>query len=160
MHVLTRIQLESAFSLIFPADQSAWGKNFAHLDAARSWLTKNTTTPLPDYLTEENKQTWIEAYSKKNSFLTSLSHYKGLLRGLQRPDEADISDEDKLLHIPVLGVAGLKDLVTRPETVELQIKPYARAGYEIKELNTGHWMVFEDPEGLSSILLDFFAKEA
>ena len=149
------IQLESAFSLVYPRNISAWPENLSNLGAARSWFEANKTTPLPDYITKDHKAEWMSAFGQKNAFATSIVYYQALMQGVQSKDEKALTKEDTMLHVPVLGVGGLKDLVARADEVRGSIKPFAKAGYTIRNLNAGHWLMFEDPQGLNEILLDF-----
>ncbi|KAF4465983.1 epoxide hydrolase 2 [Fusarium albosuccineum] len=132
-------RLESTFSLVYHRNASAWGEDFANIGAARAWLTANTTTPRAEFITDEIKETW------------------SLLRGTQADDEADVTDEGKMLHMAVLSIGGLKDLVARADQIHETFKPWTADSHTIRDVDTGHWMLFEDPEGVSAILLDFVA---
>ncbi|KAF9777141.1 hypothetical protein IL306_004596, partial [Fusarium sp. DS 682] len=156
--VLTESQLESFFSLGFPVDNSKWPENLAGLGAARAWLTNNTTTDLPKYLTDEDKKTWIAAYRKPNATEASMNYYKALLRGVQAKDDEVLTDEDRMLKVPVLAIGGSQDLVTRAEQMEMTTKPFAKAGYTERVVNAGHWMMYEDREGVSAALLEFLKE--
>jgi len=85
----------------------------------------------------------------------SLNYYKALLRGIQAADEATLTDENRTLKVPVLAVGGLQDPVARPDQVAPAIEHYAAAGYQLEILDTGHWMMLEQKENVSRILIDF-----
>jgi soluble epoxide hydrolase / lipid-phosphate phosphatase len=144
--------------MLFPTNISTWDRDFANLGAARSWLNANKTTPPPAYLTEKDIDVWMTAFSQPNATETSLNYYKTVMYGIQAADEEDLTDEDRTLTVPVLAVGGTKDLVTRVEELEGQLKPWAPNGFTIRTLETSHWMMWEDPVGLSSILLEFAAE--
>ncbi|KAF4991445.1 hypothetical protein FDECE_14040 [Fusarium decemcellulare] len=150
-------RLESTFSLVHHRNASAWAENFANIGAARAWLTANTTTPRAEFITDEIKETWMAAFGRKDAFAASLNCYQSLLRGTQADDEADVTDEGKMLHMPVLSIGGLKDLVARADQIHETFKPWTAGSHTIRDVDTGHWMLFEDPEGVSAILLDFVA---
>ena len=150
------MQIESAFSLIFPKNSSSWGEDFAHIGAARAWLNANQTTLPPDYITDELKKQWIRSFGRKDAFKASLNCYRSLLRGVQAVDEASVNEEDLYIHVPVLSVGGLQDMVARADQLHQQFEPWASAGHTIKNLDTGHWMLFQDSEGVTKLLQDFF----
>ncbi|KAJ4253801.1 hypothetical protein NW762_010196 [Fusarium torreyae] len=150
--------LESFFSLAFPVDNSKWAGNLAGLGTARAWLTNNIITPLPRYLTAEEKKTWMAAYSRDNATEASMNYYKALLRGVQAKDEEVLTDEDRILKVPVLAIGGSQDLVTRSDQLGMMTKPFTAAGYTEKMVDAGHWMMYEDREGVSSALLEFIKE--
>ncbi|KAF4960055.1 hypothetical protein FSARC_10550 [Fusarium sarcochroum] len=155
---LAASNLESFFSLAFPVDNFKWAENLAGLGTARAWLNNNTITSLPKYLTEQDKKTWLDAYSKDNATESSMNYYKALLRGVQAKDEEILTDEDRTLKVPVLAIGGSQDLVTRADQLGMMTKPFAAAGYTEKTVDAGHWMMYEDREGVSSALLEFLEE--
>ncbi|CAG7557388.1 unnamed protein product [Fusarium equiseti] len=150
--------LESFFHLVFPTENLKWTENLGALGAARAWLNNNTITPLPNYMTEEDKSTWMAEFSKPNATETSMNYYKALLRGVNAKDEENLTNEDRTLHVPVLTVGGSEDVVARPENMGLGTEPFAAAGWTHKVVNAGHWMMYEDREGLRDALLEFLEQ--
>ena len=100
----------------------------------------------------------MSAYSKPGAVEASMNYYKALLRGIQADDEKDLTDDDRTLRVPVLTIGGTQDVVTRADQIAMQTEPWAAAGYAEETVDAGHWMMYEDPEGVNSILLDFFAE--
>jgi soluble epoxide hydrolase/lipid-phosphate phosphatase len=145
--------------LFFPANNTVWKQHFAPVGAARAWLNSNTTTPLPSYVSEEDKAAWVRRYSQPGAMAASLNYYKALLRGIQEADEAALTDEDRKLKVPVLAVGGLQDPIVTPNRVSTAIEHYAAAGYQVEMLDTGHWMMLEQKENVSRILIDFVRGE-
>jgi soluble epoxide hydrolase/lipid-phosphate phosphatase len=72
-------QVESAHSLFFPRDPSAWATNFAHIGAARTWLEANTIEDCAEFVTKEDKESWMEAFSRRDAFASALLCYQSLL---------------------------------------------------------------------------------
>ncbi|KAF4435837.1 hypothetical protein F53441_13414 [Fusarium austroafricanum] len=155
---LAASHLESLFSLAFPVDNSKWAEDLAGLGTARAWLTNDTTTELPKYLTEEAKNAWMAAYSKPNATEASMNYYKAILRGVQAKNEEALTDEDRTLRVPVLAIGGSQDLVTLADQIGMVTKPFAASGYTEKIVDAGHWMTYEDREGVKTALLDFLQK--
>jgi pimeloyl-ACP methyl ester carboxylesterase len=100
----------------------------------------------------------MTAFSQPNATEASINYYKSLMYGVQAVDEENFTDEDRMLTVPVLAVGGTEDLVTRLDQLEGQLKPWTPNGFTLRTLETSHWMMWEDPEGLSSILLEFAAE--
>ncbi|KAM0231228.1 hypothetical protein ACHAPO_008606 [Fusarium lateritium] len=155
---LAASHIESFFSLVFPTDNLKWIDNIGALGSARAWLNNNTTTPLPSYMTEEDRTAWIEAFSKPNATTGSMNYYKALLRGVNDEDEAILTDENRTLRVPVLTIGGAQDLITRPEHQRMTTESFSAAGYTDKILDAGHWMIYEDREGVKNALLEFIKE--
>ncbi|KAI0550750.1 alpha/beta-hydrolase [Xylaria curta] len=147
--------LESFFHLLYPADSSRWGTDFAQISAARAWLAANKTTELPSWLSTEDKATFLRTYSQPDATVSSLNYYKALLRGVQVAGEASLTDEDRKLKVPVLGIAGADDGVTLPDVLIGGTEPWAVAGFEVRTVQAGHWVMLEKPDEISQILIDF-----
>ncbi|KAF4961889.1 hypothetical protein FSARC_9995 [Fusarium sarcochroum] len=155
---LVAANLESFFHLVFPTDISAWAKNLAQLGAARAWLSSNTTTSLPRYVDEDFKRIWLASFSREGAVQASMNYYKSAMRGLQEADEEALTGSNRTLHVPVLAIGGAKDLVGRADQIRKQTEPWAAKGYTERTLETGHWIMHEDRQGLSSILLEFLIQ--
>jgi soluble epoxide hydrolase/lipid-phosphate phosphatase len=152
---LAASHLESFFHLVFPTENLKWIDNLGALGSARTWLNNNTTTPLPKYMTEEDKATWLTEFSKPNATATSMNYYKGLLRGINAEDEDALTDEDRTLRVPVLALGGTQDTIAAPEFQHMGTEPFAAAGYTRKTVDAGHWMMYEDRDGVKNALLEF-----
>ncbi|KAI0444582.1 alpha/beta-hydrolase [Xylaria telfairii] len=147
--------LESYFHLIYHTDSSLWGTDFAQITAARAWLAANKTTELPSWLSTEDKATFLRTYSEPDTVVGSLNYYKALMRGVQAAGEASLTDDDRTLKVPVLGIVGADDVVTLPDAVAGGTEPWAAAGYEERVVQAGHWLMLEKPDEVSQILIDF-----
>ncbi|KAL4727934.1 hypothetical protein ACLX1H_004633 [Fusarium chlamydosporum] len=86
-----------------------------------------------------------------------MNYYKALLRGVNAWDEENLTDEDRILRVPVLTLGGTQDVIARPEMQGPITEPFAAAGYKHKTVEAGHWMMYEDREGLKNALLEFLA---
>lgn len=78
------------------------------------------------------------------------------MRGTQASDEDPLTDAERTLKVPVLGLCGAEDKVTRADQIGLGIKPYASKGYTEKVFEgAGHWIMLEKRKEVSSALLEF-----
>lgn len=140
-------------------NNTAWAQDIAALGSARAWLTANTTTPTPEWLTGEDKATWLEINSRADAAEAPLNYYKSLMRGTQQADELAVTEEQLALKVPVLSIGGAQDLVTRADQLRQTIEPFALKGYTEKVVEgAGHWLMLEQREEVSSILLEFVGK--
>ncbi|TGJ86007.1 hypothetical protein E0Z10_g2761 [Xylaria hypoxylon] len=147
--------LESYFHLLYHTNSSTWGADFAQITAARAWLAANKTTDLPSWLSTDDKDTWLRTYSQPDTVAATLNYYKGMMRGVQVESEASLTNEDRELKVPVLGLGGAEDSVTLSSAIIEVTKPWAKAGYEERIINSGHWMMLEKPDEINQILIDF-----
>lgn len=100
----------------------------------------------------------MSAYSQPGAVQASMNYYQSLMRGTQADDEAGLTDEDRTLRVPVLAIGGSEDTVTRADQIQAQFGQWAVAGYTERTVKAGHWMMYEDREGVSSALLEFLAE--
>ncbi|KAF7547084.1 hypothetical protein G7046_g9121 [Stylonectria norvegica] len=150
--------LESFFNLVFPVNSTLWRDNLAKVGGARAWLNHDNTTALPAWRTEADKAAWLKHYHAPGAISASLNTYRSLLRGVNAKDEATVTDTQRMLKVPVLGVGGTLDLVAQADWVSAQIEPYAKKGYTYKALESGHWVMLEKSEELNTILKEFAAR--
>lgn len=81
------------------------------------------------------------------------------MRGTQAPDEDSLTDADRTLKVPVLGICGADDMVTRADQIGGGCTPYASKGYTEKIFQgAGHWVMLEKRREFTSALLDFVAE--
>lgn len=81
------------------------------------------------------------------------------MRGVQAEDEAMLTDVDRTLKVPVLGVGCALDVIGRADQMRGGNEPWASKGYKEKVLQTGHWPMLEKSEELSSILIEFATRD-
>jgi soluble epoxide hydrolase / lipid-phosphate phosphatase len=131
-------------------------KSLAAINGTREWLTAGKTGPLPPWLSEEDKARWLQINSQENTIAASLNYYRSLMRGTQALDEEPLTDVERTLKVPVLGICGSEDRVTRADQIGGGIRPYASKGYTERVLEgAGHWVMLERRIEVSSALLDF-----
>lgn len=149
------VQIVSCWNLLFPVNTSVWRDHLASIDSARTWLNHNYTTDLPTWRNETDKTAWIRHYDKEGAFDASLNLYRAAMRGVQAVDGITLTEEEKLLKVPVLAVTGSQDMVARTEYMQPATKPWSSNGYTELSLDAGHWLMLEKASELSSILMDF-----
>lgn len=148
-------QVESFFSLAFPFQPSIWRDNLGMLGGARAWLTANTTTAMPSYMTEQTKQDWLQRFSSRDAITSSLNYYRSILQGVQVEDAAELVAEDLLIDAPVLTIVGGQDAITSPDQVEGLTRAWVRKSYSPEVVQGGHWPMLEQPAEVNALLTRF-----
>ncbi|KAI8949408.1 Alpha/Beta hydrolase protein [Xylaria longipes] len=151
--------LDSFFSLVWHANESAWEADFTNIGAARAWLASNKTTELPSWVTPEYKARWLRLYSQPNITASTLNYYRALLRGIHAADEEILKDENRMLRVPVLAVGSGKDQVATPDLQKASLDRWAVAGFEQPIIDSGHWIMQEKGDELNEILIEFIGRE-
>lgn len=78
------------------------------------------------------------------------------MRGFQSDDEDQLTDEQRSLKVPVLGICGGADMVTRADQIGRGITPYASKGYkEVVLEGAGHWIMLERHAEVTNTVLEF-----
>lgn len=150
------LQLESFFHLAYADDNALWITGLAAINGTREWLTSDKTCPLPPFLTERDKTRWLEINRRKGTIKGLLNYYRCLMRGIQAEDEDPLTDEQRTLKVPVLGICGGGDMVTRADQIGRGITPYASKGYkEVVLEGAGHWIMLERRAEVTNVLLEF-----
>ncbi|KAM0354950.1 hypothetical protein ACHAPU_000791 [Fusarium lateritium] len=152
--------LESFFHLAYADDSKLWVTGLAAINGTREWLTSGETCPLPSFLSEEDKSRWLEVNGRENTIKSLLNYYRSLMRGVQAEDEDQLKDQQRTLKVPVLGICGGEDMVTRADQIGSGIMPYASKGYtEVVLEGAGHWIMLERRAEVSRALLGFAREE-
>ncbi|KAI0478305.1 Alpha/Beta hydrolase protein [Xylaria cf. heliscus] len=151
--------LKSFFSLVWFDDESAWGTDFADIGAARAWLMENRTTDLPSWVTREYKARWLRLYSQPNITVSTLNYYQALLRGVHAAEEEILTDDDRMLRVPVLAVGSAKDQVATIDLQKASLEPWAVAGFDQTIVDAGHWIMQEKGDELNDILIEFIGRQ-
>ncbi|KAF4955429.1 hypothetical protein FGADI_4539 [Fusarium gaditjirri] len=153
--------LESFFHLAYADDNALWITGLAAINGTREWLTSDKTCPLPPFLTEKDKTRWLEINRRKDTINGLLNYYRSLMRGIQADDEDQLTDEQRMLKVPILGICGGGDMVTRADQIGRGITPYASKGYkEVVLEGAGHWVMLERRAEVTNALLEFVREDA
>jgi pimeloyl-ACP methyl ester carboxylesterase len=130
--------LDSFMDLIFANDTTLWKTNFVLLGKLRAWLTNKNRTNRASYFTE-NDYNFMREYLSEG-MQPKLNWYKTFIENNDWNDEKDL---DPVIKKPFLYLGGTKDPVTviAPDQGP---NPYIE-DLEIIPVNTGHWVMEEDP---------------
>ncbi|KAH7310772.1 Alpha/Beta hydrolase protein [Stachybotrys elegans] len=151
---IIRNHLDSFWHLAWPVNTSVWPVHMSQLGAARAWITADTITPEPAYMDAWYKEEWKAWMSLPNATESTLQFYRGNLIGVDAEDDAELTAEDWMLHVPVLTIGGLNDTTSRPEFMR-GTEDWSAAGYRHENLEGGHWLAHERTTEVNELLLGF-----
>ncbi|KUJ06698.1 putative epoxide hydrolase 2 [Mollisia scopiformis] len=150
---------ESFTSLVYPHDPELWKTHLGPRGAAKAWITANTITALPQWLSESEVTTHNQILAK-GGYVGPLNWYKATIRGLHAGEDALIPEDNKFVNVPALVILSDNDYVTRAE-VAMQLSPARLKNYTIKKLEgCGHWIQLEKRDEFSQMLVDFAEGQA
>lgn len=113
-------------------------------------------TELPDWLSAEDLDTYVETFSK-TGFRGGINYYRNLDRNWEITEDIAGNTIDQ----PVVFIAGEKDTVIGGATKPMLEAAMAKQVPGLKEVilipETGHWVQQEQAEKVNSIILDFLS---
>jgi len=148
---------DSFYSVVWPEKHETWIDHICPTGAAKAWLLADKRTPLPAYLTEEDKafQTKILL---KDGFNSALNWYKPSLNGLAMKDDELIVKDNYDVKQPVLFVACTKDFIGVPAMGYHTLSTHAK-NVTTKELDAGHWAPLSHPNEVNKELLAWIQQK-
>lgn len=152
------MQPASVFSLIYPKDPADWKVNFAPVKAAQEYVRSGRLDPLPSWYDLGEYTTRDRILSK--GYRGPLSWYKAAMRGVNLPDEEDVSEEDKVCAVPTLLVVSDLDYVTRADMQSQNTSKWVKQLRIETMRNCGHWIQLERPNELHELIQGFASEVA
>jgi len=143
--------IDSFIDIIFPNDTTLWKTNFILLGKLRDWLINKNRTNRASYLTDTDYAI-IRQYLSEG-MQPKLNWYKALIENNDWNDEKDL---DPVIKKPFLYLGGTKDPVSIIAAYQ-EPNPYIQ-DLEIIPLNTGHWVMEEDPHGVNECIHKWINK--
>jgi soluble epoxide hydrolase / lipid-phosphate phosphatase len=132
-----------------------WIEHLAPISAARAWIGEGRTMAQPAYFGEAHKAGFLADWGRAGSVAAGTTLYQGAMRGINAADDASVPEEHVVLNVPVISIGGTLDPVTLAVQMPFQIEPFAAAGYDNYTVEAGHWLMWEQADEVSSILIDF-----
>ncbi|KAF7979933.1 hypothetical protein HWV62_40354 [Athelia sp. TMB] len=148
---------DSFHSLIWPADLETWIEHMGPAGAAKAWILADKKTPLPSYLTEEDKAAQTAALLK-DGIQGGLNWYKPNFNGLAVKDVELIPVENYDIKQPVLFIACSKDSIGVPAMGYHTFATYAKS-LTTTELDAGHWAGLSHPDEVNRALLSWIQEK-
>jgi soluble epoxide hydrolase/lipid-phosphate phosphatase len=151
-----RFQPSSVFNLLYPADPEDWKRHFAPVGKGADYVSTGKVDPLPSWYNLSEYTTRDRILAAKG-YRGPLNWYKAGMRGINLPDEEELSEEDRHCKVPTLLAFSDQDYVTRADMQTQNSKKWVK-DYRIEVLNSGHWIQLEKPAELQK-LFEGFATE-
>ncbi|PNS17901.1 hypothetical protein CAC42_3860 [Sphaceloma murrayae] len=145
--------IDSLNSLLFSEEiPNHWQTNICPRGAAREWLTARRTGALPGWLKKSDLETRTKILVH-GGFTGPLNWYK------QAVDPANDEDAKSALvkgipDKPVLFIGDDRQAAMPAPMMEAMVKQ-ACGNVTCRSLNTSHWMMLEDPQGVNRTLEEF-----
>ena len=80
------VKLDSFISVLWPSDPTVWKTRVAPVGALKQTALEGWTAPTASYVSEEEKQHFIEVF-RKNGFAAPACYYKIMTNGMQAKDD-------------------------------------------------------------------------
>lgn len=93
----------------------------------------------------------------KKGYKGPLNWYKAGMRGVNIPDEAAVSEQDRYCKVPALLVVSNQDYVTRADMQSQNSQKWLKK-LRIETLHCGHWIQLERPAELQKLFEGFAAE--
>ncbi|KAA8565107.1 hypothetical protein MFRU_008g00880 [Monilinia fructicola] len=122
--------------------------------AAKAWITSNTPSPLPQWLSEAEARIHDEIF-RKGGFASPLNWYKAAVRNINEEDDAKIPEEHIVQSAPTLVIVSDAGYAT-PAEMAYHTSPNFLRNFGIKKFEgCGHWIQLERRDELSEALIKF-----
>ncbi|KAJ7913192.1 alpha/beta-hydrolase [Mycena leptocephala] len=146
--------IDSFISLLYPETIQLWKDNLCVDGGARAWIENNKQSPLPWYMTPEEKdhlrKSWL-----RNGISAPLCWYRAMIDQATYEDDAKISPEAAEIKQPLLFVAFTGDCVSLPIMGDTVHAKYAKGPATRKEIGGDHWGAESHAEEINKILLEW-----
>jgi pimeloyl-ACP methyl ester carboxylesterase len=98
---------------------------------------------------QEDKEKYLEAWAQPNALKTSVNYYRANIR---------YEEWSGIIHIPTLVIFGMKDNYIKPLVLD-GLSEYVNNLKIIKDAQSSHWIMHDNPELVVSSIREFL-KEA
>ncbi|KAF7982641.1 hypothetical protein HWV62_27077 [Athelia sp. TMB] len=148
---------DSFHSLVWPNEHETWIEHMRPNGAAKAWILADKKTPLPAYLTEEDKAAQTAALLK-DGIQGGLNWYKPSYSDLAAKDAELIPVENYDIKQPVLFIACNKDFIGVPAMGYHTLSTHAN-NLATTELDAGHWALLSHPTDVNRELLSWIQEK-
>ncbi|KAJ7914107.1 alpha/beta-hydrolase [Mycena leptocephala] len=146
--------IDSFISLVYPEKIQLWMEHLCVDGGARAYIENNTLSPLPSYMTPEEKEHLKKALLT-GGMTAPLCWYRAALEEVTAEDDGQISPAAAEVKQPLLFVTFTGDILVLPMMVDSIHAHYAKGPLTRKEIGGDHWGVESHAEELNGILLEW-----
>ncbi|KAJ7585712.1 Alpha/Beta hydrolase protein, partial [Mycena floridula] len=141
-------------SIVFPEDPAIWCTDMVPPGALKAWLLKDTKTPPPAYLSEQDRED-IKKVLFAGGLAAPLCWYKNRMHGLAAADDEGAPKDGYAIQKPVFFGAALKDYACMPKLGLAATPPSVVPKLTVKEYDSSHWVQLAKPDELNKDLLEW-----
>ncbi|KAG6911529.1 hypothetical protein DXG01_011831 [Tephrocybe rancida] len=142
----------SLHSAMYPQDPKMWVTNVAPIGALRAWLEANKTTPLPSYLSLQDRLEWSKSF--EDGFAAPLCWFKAIASGINAADDKDVPLEKYSIRQPVFFAAAQHDYISR-SVLGIAVTKHNCQDASIREFNAGHWLMISHHAEVNASLFNW-----
>ncbi|KAJ7438909.1 alpha/beta-hydrolase [Mycena galericulata] len=146
--------IDSFISLVYPENVQLWKDHLCVDGGARKWIESNSLSPLPSYITPEEK-TYLKKAFLTGGMTAPLCWYRAGVEGATAEDDAQISPEAAQVKQPILFVVFTGDILALPIIGDSILAQYAKGPVTRKEIDGAHYGAESHAEELNPILLEW-----
>ncbi|KAI0824028.1 alpha/beta-hydrolase [Trametes gibbosa] len=134
--------IDCFMQLVYPVNPDDWKDWLLPQGKTRQWVQEDRKSGLPPWLPQEEYDVMREILAKAG-LRSIMNYYKAMVDGLNDQDSANIPEEAYAIRKPALFIAAARDAVCTATEGKAEMAKYAPHA-TIVELNTGHWVQFEE----------------
>ncbi|KAJ7249071.1 Alpha/Beta hydrolase protein, partial [Mycena haematopus] len=146
--------IDSFLSLLYPETPELWKTNMSVDGGARAWIEGNTITPLPSYVTPEDKET-LRASLLSGGLSAPLCWYKHQIEPANIEEDAKLPPAARDISQPLLFIPCNKDYVALPIFGDTNHAKYAKGPVTRKAIDADHWGPMSHAAEVNEILLEW-----
>jgi soluble epoxide hydrolase/lipid-phosphate phosphatase len=155
--LIEHLQLESASTLIYTANNTLAAENFAPIGAFKNWLLANEKAPLAPWISPIDDAIHNKIIAHNGGYAGYVKWYIAALTDINSADEAKIPDSAKQIKAPCLLVTCTLDPIGLAVLAINETQPYA-TNFRMKQVESGHFVQIEASEETNQILDEFFTE--
>ncbi|KIX93611.1 uncharacterized protein Z520_10789 [Fonsecaea multimorphosa CBS 102226] len=139
-------------------EPETWLDTLCSPDGVRNFLLANKRQPTLPYATEERKQKWI-ASMQEGGFDAPLNYYRSMVFGVQDKANANIPPENIPIKCPLLFWGGKRDMVCRPELLQMSLDAGLIPDATQVVVDSGHWAHLDKPKEFGEALVGWLKEK-
>jgi soluble epoxide hydrolase / lipid-phosphate phosphatase len=143
--------IESLFTALH-AEPTSWMDTLCAKDGIRNWLEQDKKGPVQDYATDAMRQEFIKRMSR-DGFTAPLCYYRAMVGGIFYEQTKELPAERYIIKVPYLFVAGMQDIICRPQAIEQAKASGLTPNLTVEEVDAGHWCMLAKSEEVGQILV-------
>ncbi|PSR87081.1 hypothetical protein PHLCEN_2v5251 [Hermanssonia centrifuga] len=149
---IVRDHIDSSISILFPRDPKVWETRMAPTGTLEATLLENWETPLPSYMSEEDKKAFKTTFLK-NGFEGPLCWYKIMTNNIQGEDDKKIPSTQVVppSSSPIFFGAAKQDRICLPEIgyQTFSDKSFNNHTVTTHEYDADHWLILSKPDEIN-----------